>query len=57
MCGIAGIYSNSSLNKSEHEIVKTMLSEMRHRGPDGMGLWSDNNVALGHALLDRKSVV
>ena len=51
MCGIAGIYSNSSLNKSEHEIVKTMLSEMRHRGPDGMGLWSDNNVALGHALL------
>ena len=28
-----------------------MLAQMRTRGPDGMNLWTDAGVALGHALL------
>jgi asparagine synthase (glutamine-hydrolysing) len=51
MCGIAGIYTNMHTNPSQVDLVKDMLSRIQHRGPDGQGIWSDQKVVLGHALL------
>ncbi len=59
MCGIAGIISpHSSLEKKER--VQQMLQTLQHRGPDGEGMWQneDNTVCLGHrrlAILDTSS--
>src|ERR1035438_8639973 len=59
MCGIAG-----SLDFTRHkprqelvEIITGMCSVLSHRGPDGWGVWADEQagIALGHrrlAILD-----
>ena len=55
MCGIAGIQVRSSSFRGEglSEIVVSMVRAIRHRGPDGMGVWNDPQgfAALGHARL------
>jgi asparagine synthase (glutamine-hydrolysing) len=54
MCGIAGIFHLSGKPASEREINK-MAEALAHRGPDGSGVFVQNNVALGHrrlAILD-----
>lgn len=53
MCGIAGVYSlNSSFFPSEAG-VKRMIDVVSHRGPDGEGVWvnEDNKLILGHRRL------
>jgi asparagine synthase (glutamine-hydrolysing) len=50
MCGIAGIV-NFSVDRIDRRIVEDMMDVMRHRGPDGDGLYSDRHVALGHVRL------
>ena len=45
MCGIVGITSN------DDNFVSEYLKIIKHRGPDGQGIWSDGNVTLGHNLL------
>jgi asparagine synthase (glutamine-hydrolysing) len=42
MCGIVGILSKSDRNVTP--LIETMLSCMKNRGPDGMGLASENQV-------------
>ncbi|MFA6715848.1 MAG: asparagine synthase (glutamine-hydrolyzing), partial [Victivallaceae bacterium] len=48
MCGIAGAYG-----VCDKETVDRMVGVQSHRGPDGHGLWSDQEipVALGHCRL------
>ncbi len=47
MCGIAGIIgSQSSVEK-----VNAMSQRLRHRGPDGEGVWSSPGVVFGHRRL------
>lgn len=48
MCAIAGLTTFSDEN-----VVARMLDRLRHRGPDGIGVWSDpnNGVTLGCARL------
>ena len=46
MCGITGMLGNP-----DPGIVKSMMSYLTHRGPDGTGVWSDEEVALGHNRL------
>jgi asparagine synthase (glutamine-hydrolysing) len=49
MCGINGIVRfNHRVEKREIECMTSMLA---HRGPDGDGIWLDNNVAIGHRRL------
>src|SRR5258706_1335547 len=51
MCGIAGIISS----RASAEIAVSMAQRLRHRGPDGEGVWSQPGVALAHrrlAILD-----
>jgi len=52
MCGIVGIYSFSGKPINEKLLVN-MRDSMRHRGPDGGGLWisEDRKVGFGHRRL------
>jgi len=51
MCGIAGIIGS----RASVDTVNIMAERLRHRGPDGAGVWSAPGVVLGHrrlAILD-----
>jgi asparagine synthase (glutamine-hydrolysing) len=50
MCGIAGIYNYKQGDVSCAEIKK-MTRAIKHRGPDGEGVWVKDNVGLGHRRL------
>jgi asparagine synthase (glutamine-hydrolysing) len=47
MCGIAGIIGP----RASAEIAQSMAELIRHRGPDGEGVWSQPGVALSHRRL------
>lgn len=50
MCGIVGLWSESNLNNEE--VVRKMMSSIKHRGPDDEGLYSPNhNITFGHVRL------
>ncbi|MCU1737662.1 MULTISPECIES: asparagine synthase (glutamine-hydrolyzing) [unclassified Pseudomonas] len=53
MCGIAGIITVSGTPESMQGSVLKMMDSIRHRGPDGEGIWLDplRPVALGHRRL------
>lgn len=52
MCGIAGLLEpGRSRLGNLHGRVSAMTSRLRHRGPDADGIWTDENVALGHRRL------
>ena len=50
MCGVAGIvdFYNERLDRS---IIQRMNDVMRHRGPDGEGIFKDRHVIFGHVRL------
>lgn len=50
MCGIAGVVKFSS-QAVKKEMVQMMLQQIKHRGPDDEGVFSDGNVGLGHVRL------
>lgn len=52
MCGIAGLLS-SDQSLSAEDVVQSMISAIRYRGPDDAGVWSDKRAGstLGHARL------
>lgn len=47
MCGIAAIFGPKATNKG----LSKMLKAQKHRGPDHTGIWSENEVFLGHNRL------
>lgn len=54
MCGITGIIRNSStpLNEIDFQLNMTMTKALRHRGPDSLNHYNDNNVSLGNTRLN-----
>src|SRR5690348_11808129 len=44
MCGIAGIFSASRIDRS---VLEGMTRAIAHRGPDDSGLWIDEEVGVG----------
>ena len=50
MCGIAG-YLHFSGKSADKSILKGMTDAIAHRGPDGEGLWHEQQVAIGHRRL------
>jgi asparagine synthase (glutamine-hydrolysing) len=50
MCGIAGIVQNF-IDPNLQTTIKRMTESLAHRGPDGTGIFLDNNIALGHRRL------
>src|SRR5215472_17276659 len=53
MCGIVGIYSPVVLEPATTNVVSEMRDRMRHRDPDGVGIWrsTDGHCVLGHRRL------
>src|SRR5512143_3292558 len=54
MCGIAGFWTTRPLGKDDAvAVVRAMADRLAHRGPDGSGVWVDDegSVALGHRRL------
>jgi len=51
MCGIAGIVRLDLDAPVDEARLKRMRDVLRHRGPDGEGLWLDGPVGLGHRRL------
>lgn len=49
MCGICGFTSHS--NPIAHSVFDAMVDLATHRGPDGRGVYSHENVYLGHRRL------
>src|SRR5277367_994363 len=47
MCGIAGIVGSMA----SAQVAQDMAQRLRHRGPDGEGVWSQPGVALSHRRL------
>jgi len=45
MCGIAGIYSRSG--EVDRDLLRAMVSQLHHRGPDGSGEHFNQHVGLG----------
>jgi asparagine synthase (glutamine-hydrolysing) len=46
MCGICGIFGQD--NKI---LIQKMLDVLKHRGPNGQGIYSDKDITLGHSRL------
>lgn len=51
MCGIAGIIKLGFGDTVDEARLKLMRDTLRHRGPDGEGLWVDGGVGLAHRRL------
>jgi asparagine synthase (glutamine-hydrolysing) len=51
MCGIAGIVHLYSEGEISPELLKRMITMVRHRGPDGYGFFRDERAGLAHARL------
>jgi asparagine synthase (glutamine-hydrolysing) len=50
MCGIAGLINNFN-DPNLRTTIDRMTESLAHRGPDGVGIFIDKNVALGHRRL------
>lgn len=47
MCGIAGIWSPDLGREERERWMRAMLAALRHRGPSGTAVWSDDAITLG----------
>jgi asparagine synthase (glutamine-hydrolysing) len=51
VCGIIGFISSTASAKGVEADVEAALKDMRHRGPDEAGTWSDDDVVIGFRRL------
>src|SRR2546427_819032 len=51
MCGIVGIVKLDPEETVDEARLKRMRDVLRHRGPDGAGLWIEGPIGLGHRRL------
>ena len=50
MCGICGVLNTDS-SAADAGLVAEMVATIRHRGPDDCGIYTNDNIGLGHARL------
>ncbi len=50
MCGIAGIISFNNEPIKKNTLI-SMIDSIRHRGPDGEGYWTHDNIGIAHCRL------
>jgi asparagine synthase (glutamine-hydrolysing) len=51
MCGICGIVYTDPERQADPGLVERMAGVQSHRGPDDQGVWTKENVGLGHVRL------
>lgn len=51
MCGIAGLLALPGAAPPDKDELLGMVGALRHRGPDGQGVWQQGPVGLAHARL------
>jgi len=51
MCGIGGFIYSEATEEQQKAWLAAMTESMRHRGPDGEGIWVEPPAALGHRRL------
>ena len=51
MCGICGVLNLSPSTRTDRTVIQQMLEMIRHRGPDGIGIYIDDSIALGNTRL------
>lgn len=51
MCGIAGVYNIVQGPRVDSEQIKQMIKVIEHRGPDGQGVYCEEQIGLGHRRL------
>ena len=51
MCGITGVFNLDKAASIEETDLRQMLALIRHRGPDGYGIYLDDRVGMGSARL------
>ena len=51
MCGLAGIVYDDGQAQPDPDLLRRMVTAIRHRGPDGDGYFVEPGVGLGHARL------
>jgi asparagine synthase (glutamine-hydrolysing) len=51
MCGIVGYCRNGGSMSLSRETLERMTASLGHRGPDGVGYYTDETVGLGHTRL------
>ncbi|USE39418.1 asparagine synthase (glutamine-hydrolyzing) [Endozoicomonas sp. SCSIO W0465] len=49
MCGFVGLYSPAKKSDNDFTVLDKMSLSIRHRGPDGSGVWIDRNENIGFA--------
>ena len=51
MCGIIGLYKSSPVNDNDWRFVENASRLLAHRGPDGDGVYRNQNIAFAHRRL------
>jgi asparagine synthase (glutamine-hydrolysing) len=51
MGGIVGIYNLAQSRPIDQALLERMLGLIRHRGPDGFGIYLDSHIGLGNARM------
>ncbi len=51
MCGIAGILNGPGEQPVSFDVLRRMAAMLRHRGPDGYGMYRDQRIGLAHTRL------
>ena len=51
MCGIAGVYKFSRTDPVDEPLIRRMVAELKHRGPNDDGVFCKKRVGLGHTRL------
>ena len=51
MCGIVGLFDSRGRRPIDRALLADMNDSLRHRGPDGDGLFVDAGIGLGHRRL------
>jgi len=47
MCGIAGLYNYKTEQPVDQRLIKTMVADITHRGPDDDGFYFDQSLGMG----------
>ncbi len=58
MCGIAGFYGTTVEISSKEDVLRRMLTRIRHRGPDQSGIYLSDQIGMGSvrlSIIDLKS--